>query len=78
MAAEEQERAMIQEKVSKRWEFAVHENERGSATLVVVNSVDDDPKLAKITVAHSAVIVQVVDLVELLRRIETHVGLKTL
>jgi hypothetical protein len=65
---------MINEKVERRWSVSVSGNERGSPVdLIVVNSIDGDPKSAKVSIAgepgRHEVIVPVVDLVDLLRRV---------
>jgi hypothetical protein len=68
---------MIEDKITSRWEFSIHGNERGSATkLLVVNSIDEDPKLVKVTINREQVIVPICDLVELLDRIEAQSGYK--
>ena len=64
---------MIVQKVGRQWRLAVHGNERGSPTdLLVVNSIDDDPKSARVSLAElgQSTIVPVSDLIELLKRIE--------
>ena len=71
------EDTMIEDKITSRWEFSIHGNERGSATkLLVVNSIDEDPKLVKVTINREQVIVPICDLVELLDRIEAQSGYK--
>ena len=43
---------MISEKVERRWSVSISGNERGSPVdLIVVNSIDGDPKLAKVSVS---------------------------
>jgi len=73
---------MINEKVCRQWSLSVSGNERGSPVdLLVVNSIDGDPTLAKVSVAGSPgrheVIVPVADLVDLLSRVVANAGVRT-
>lgn len=67
------ETSMIEAKVSKRWELSVHGNERGSrARLLLVNSMDGDPTMARVTITNESTVIPVADLLDLLRHVETH------
>jgi len=72
---------MINEVVERRWTVSVHGNERDSETdIIIVNSIDGDPKSAKVSIADTSgsnagrheVIVPIDDLIELLSRVASH------
>lgn len=61
---------MINEVSEKRWELSIPGNERGTPVKVVtVNSINGDPKSAKVTVLAGQQIVSVADLIDLLKRV---------
>jgi len=64
---------MITEKTERRWELVIMGNERGSSPLLLqVNSIDGDPKSAKVRVDRCEAIVPVADLIDLLKRLAAH------
>lgn len=60
----------IREKRENRWsvELSLH-GETSAGPALVVNSIDGDPKSAKVSLLGKEVIVEVVDLIEMLKKI---------
>jgi hypothetical protein len=65
---------MLTEKVERRWEVSISSNGMGTAAeRFTINSVDGDPKSAKVTVmGHGALLVSLADLADALVKVSRH------
>jgi 6-phosphofructokinase len=62
---------MIREKIERRWECIIDDNDKRGAEqgVLMVNSIDGDLKHVKVTMGGTSKMVSVVDIIDLLKRV---------